>query len=465
MEKTINKYDVVVVGSGTAGQTAAYHLKENGLKVALVEKSDFPGGTCALSGCQPKKWFYEVTETVARSRHLIEKGIVTPPEVSWSSILAQKNKFTHYIPDNTVEGLLEAGIDFIEGTAQFLNADDLEVENQLLKSEFYILATGAKPMPLPIEGNEHIITSNDFLNLKNLPSRILFIGGGFISFEFAHFAARLGPQHIKTVIVEADDRPLNPFDSEMVDLLVKASEDEKIQILTKVQVKSVEKYKGEFIVRTDSGGKFETDLVVHGAGRAADIEGLNLEAGGVQFSKKGIGVDTHMRTSNPKVFAVGDCAAAIQLARVADYEAKVAAHNILAQLNDTEKNTIDYKAVPVLLFTYPQYGMVGKTEDILKEEGVEYQKSFGKNLRWPTYRRVGLDHAAYKILAGPDGQILGAHFLSDNASGLVNTLKTAMLNGTTTNELYRQSIMTPYPTRESDIIYMLDPLKGKKGGV
>jgi len=459
MEKSTDEYDVIVIGSGTAGQTAAYHLKDNGLKTALVEKSDYPGGTCALSGCQPKKWFYEITETVARSRHLIEKGILAPPTVSWPSILKQKNLFTHFIPDNTVEGLMQADIDFIEGTARFINPHELEVEDQRLKSKFYILAAGAKPMTLPIEGNEHVITSNDFLNLNDLPKRILFIGGGFISFEFAHFASRLGPQHNETVIVEAGDRPLNPFDSEMVQLLLKASEDEGIQIFTKVQIKSVRKHKGEFIVTTESGDRFETDLVVHGAGRTADIEGLNLEAGGIQFSKRGIGVDNHMRTSNPKVFAVGDCAAGIQLARVADYEAKVAAHNILAQLNDTEKDTIDYDAVPVLLFTYPQYGMVGKTEDLLKKEDVEYQKSFGKNLRWPTYKRVGLAHAAYKILAGPDGRILGAHILSDNASGLINTLKTAMLNGITTDALYRQSIMTPYPTRESDIIYMLDPLR------
>jgi glutathione reductase (NADPH) len=459
MEKTINEYDVVVVGSGTAGQTAAYHLKDNGLTVAIVEKSDYPGGTCALSGCQPKKWFYEITETVARSRHLVEKGIVTPPDVSWPSILAQKNLFTHHIPDNTVEGLMEAGIDFMEGAAQFVSSNELEVEDQHLKAKFFILATGAKPMPLPFEGNEHIITSNDFLNLKNLPMRILFVGGGFISFEFAHFAARLGPQHIETVIVEVGDRPLNSFDSEMVQLLLKASEDEGIQILTNVQIKSVEKYKGVFIVITESGDKFETDLVVHGAGRTADIEGLNLEAGGIEFSKKGIITDNHMRTSNPKVFAVGDCVAAIQLARVADYEGKVAAQNILAQLNETQKDTIDYHAVPVLLFTYPQFGMVGKTEDLLKQEGVEYQKSFGKNLRWPTYKRIGLNHAAYKILAGSDGRILGAHILSDNASGLINTLKTAMLSGETAGVLYRQSIMTPYPTRESDIIYMLEPLK------
>jgi glutathione reductase (NADPH) len=459
MEKIIDEYDVVVVGSGTAGQTAAYHLNDNGLKVAVVEKSEYPGGTCALSGCQPKKWFYEITETVARSRHLIDKGIASPPEASWNSILTQKNLFTHYIPDNTVEGVLQAGIDFIEGIARFVNSDELVVGDQRLKAKFYILATGAKPMPLPFEGNEHVITSNDFLNIKDLPQKILFIGGGFISFEFAHFAARLGPQHSETVIVEAGDRPLSPFDSEMVQLLLKASEDEGIQIFTKVQITSVEKHKDKFIVNTESGYQFVTDLVVHGAGRTAEIESLDLEAGKIQFSGKGISVGNQMRTSNPKVFAVGDCAATIQLARVADYEAKVAAHNILAQLNNTEKDTIYYHAVPVLLFTYPQYGMVGKTEDSLKEEGIEYQKSFGKNLRWPTYRRIGLNHAAYKILAGRDGRILGVHILSDNASGLVNTFKMGMLNGTTAESLYRQNIMTPYPTRESDIIYMLDSLR------
>lgn len=459
MKNSVKKHDVVIVGSGTAGQTAAYHLKNSGLKVAVVEKSEYPGGTCALAGCQPKKWFYEITETVAKSKHLIDKGIMVPPSVSWPSVLAQKNLFTHFIPDNTVEGFMEADIDFIEGTAHFLNSDQMEVDDQILQPEFYILATGAKPMVLPFEGNEHVITSNDFLNLENLPERILFVGGGFISFEFAHFAARLGSKNIKAVIVEAGDRPLGPFDSEMVELLLEASHHEGIQVFTKVLINSVQKKKKELIVKTESGDTFETDLVVHGAGRTADIEDLNLDVGGIRFSKKGIAVNKQMRTSNPKVFAVGDCADSIQLARVADYEAKVAAHNILAQINQGAYDVIDYSAVPIILFTYPQYGMVGKTEDLLKKEGIEYQKSFGKNLRWPTYKRIGLAHAAYKILAGQDGQILGAHILSDNASGLINTFKTGILNGTTADLLYRQNIMTPYPTRESDIIYMLSSLR------
>lgn len=453
------EYDVIIIGSGTAGQTAAHRLKKNGLNVALVEKSDYPGGTCSLSGCQPKKWFYEMTEIAARSKHLKGKGIVEPPEISWASVLEEKNRFTYGIPDSTVESLMGAGIDFLEGTAQFVAPDELKVDDQHLKASFYVLATGAKPMTLPFEGNQHLIDNSEFLNLKALPDNVYFIGGGFISFEFAHFAARLGPENIKPAIIEVSDRPLAPFDSEMVQLLVEASEKEGIQIHTQVNIETIEKVKNGYVIHTKSGDQFETALVVHGAGRKANIEDLNLEAANIEYSDKGIWVDGYMRTSNPKVFAIGDCIAGIQLARVADFEARVATLNILADLNKNEAEIIDYTTVPFLLFTYPQYAMIGKTEDTLRKEGLEYRKSFGKNLRWPTYKRVGLNHAAYKILTAPTGLILGAHILSDNASGLVNAFRMAMLNSIPADQLYRQSIMTPYPTRESDIIYMLDPLK------
>jgi glutathione reductase (NADPH) len=148
----------------------------------------------------------------------------------------------------------------------------------------------------------------------------------------------------------------------------------------------------------------------------------------------------------------------VQLARVADYEAHVAAENILAERKGGESSRVDYRAVPFMLFTYPQYGMIGKTEEALQQEGCEYRKSSSERLRWPTYRRVGLEHAAYKILVGADDRILGAHILSDSAGGLINTLKHAMLGDLTIEALHRQSIMSPYPSRESDLIYMLQPL-------
>lgn len=455
---TMDELDVLVVGSGTAGQTAAYDLREAGLKVAVAEKSDRPGGVCALHGCQPKKWFYEVTETIARCRHLEGKGIDAVPGASWADALEQKNAFTSAVPDRTVKGFKNAGITYLPGDARFLGPDSIEVAGRVLHPRFIILATGARPMPLAMEGSEHIITSTDFLELTRLPESILFVGGGFISFEFAHFAARLGPRNIRVRIMEVGNRPLGPFDSEMVELLVEASSEEGIEVLSGVQIASIDQFSGGFRVHTRGGDLLDADLIVHGAGRVPNIEDLNLDAAGIEYSARGIAVDSGMRTSNRGVFAIGDCAATIQLARVADFEGYVASENILADLGRGERTTIDYEAVPAMLFTYPQYGMLGKTEDTLKKQNIAYRKSFGKNLRWPTYRRVGMKHAAYKILAGEDGRILGAHILSDNASGLIGLIRHAMINGIVVGDLHRQSIMSPYPTRESDLVYMLKPL-------
>ena len=454
----MDTYDVVIGGSGTRGQTAAFDLNENGLKVAVVEKSDRPGGTCALAGCQPKKWFYEAAEAIAKSRHLEGKGIVAAPEGNWNQVLEQKQRFTSRVPEGTIKNLQEAGIDFVSGTASFLDDKTLSVNGKRIQAKFFVVATGAKPMRLPIEGIEHVITSDDFLELNVLPPSILFIGGGFISFEFAHFAARLGSTNQRSIILEASDRPLGVFDAEMVELLVETSKAEGIDVRNNVDIEAIEIHAKGFSVRTTNGGSFETDLVVHGAGRVPDLDTLGLNAAGIDYSEGGISVDQTLRTSNRRIFAVGDCAATIQLARVADKEAHVAAANILAELDLHREATMDYRAVPAILFTYPQYGMVGQTEAALKQDRKTYQKSFAKNLSWPTYKRVGLEHAAYKILIDGNNQILGAHILSDHASGMINTIKQAMLNKTTVDELYRQAIVSPYPTRESDMSYMLKPL-------
>ncbi|MGD8368086.1 MAG: NAD(P)/FAD-dependent oxidoreductase [Desulfobacterales bacterium] len=450
-------YDVIVVGSGTAGQTAAHLLGEEGLKVALVEKSDRPGGVCALAGCQAKKWFYEITETVARARHLEGKGIARPPATDWGAILAEKNAFTGKIPAATVKSLQGAGIDFIPGSARFTGDRTLKAGGKPVSGRYVVLATGARPRPLSFSGSEHLTTSKEFLELESLPEKIVFIGGGFISFEFAHFAARLGPENRSIRILEVSDRPLAPFDGEMVSLLVGASAEEGIELATGVEIESVEKTASGFTVHCTSGADHEADLVVHGAGRVADLSGLDLDAAGIETDKSGIAVDSSMRTSNPGVFAVGDCAASLQLARVADFEARVAAENILAEEGRGTSSTIDYAAAPALLFTYPQLGMIGQTEDALQREGVQYWKSFGKNLSWPTYRRVGLRHAAYKILVDDANRIVGAHILSDNAAGLIHTLRMAMVSGMTADRLHRHSILSPYPSRESDLIYMLSP--------
>jgi len=452
----VKSYDVVVVGSGSGGQTAAYTLMEYGLSVAVVENSPSPGGVCALAGCQAKKWYYEATETMARARHLAGKGLVRPPELDWTRIRDEKRAFTEPIPDGTRNGLKGSGIDFLVGTAAFQDPTTLVVDGEAVQGKYIVLATGAHPMPLPFAGAEHLITSSDFLELDRLPPRIVFIGGGFISFEFAHFAARLGPAQ-RVTILEALPRPLGPFDAEMVEQLMAASRDEGIEIQTDVAVSEVVKNGSGFVIRTREGEDFEVDLVVHGAGRVPSIGELQLEAGQVDYSRRGITVHNDMRTSNPRVFAVGDCAATIQLARVADYEAYVAVKNILAEVEGGSGAVVDYRAVPSVLFTYPQYAMVGATEDALKADGVRYYKNTDRNLSWPTYRRIGMPHAAFKVLVDKDSRILGAHIISDNAAGLINIFKQAMLQDQNVEDLYWQHVMTPYPSRESDIIYMLKP--------
>ncbi len=459
------KYDVVVIGTGTAGQTAAYDLNARGLNVAVIEKSDKPGGTCALAGCQAKKWFYEGAEIIAKSHHLAGKGILSGPHFSWADFLREKNEFTNTVPRNTLGGFEKAGIEFISGAAHFLDEQTLGIGTRKISARFFVIASGARSMSLPIEGIEHVITSDQFLELSSLPDRFVFIGGGFISFEFAHFVARLGDSHSRqTTILEATSRPLGPFDSEMVSLLVNASQAEGIAVHNGVQITAIERNAGGIRVTTEDGASFSTDVVVNGAGRAADIDDLDLDRAGIDYSRRGIIVNARMQTTQPHIYAIGDCAATIQLARVADYEAMIAVSTILGELDNAPRLEMDYSAVPAILFTYPQYAMVGYTEDALKREAIPYIKSFGQNLTWPTYRRVGMSNAAFKLLVGSNGEFLGAHILSDNASGIVNTIRLAMLNRIPAETLYRQSIMSPYPSRESDLLYMLKPLIKNKTG-
>lgn len=454
----MKKFDVIVIGTGTAGQTAAFDLATEGYSVAIIECSDTPGGVCALRGCQAKKWFYEVSELAARSHHLQDIGVTAPPQVDWQQILREKNKFTSEVPENTIKNIQGNGIIFIKGRAAFVDASTVIVNGRNYAARYYIIATGAAPVNLPIDGNEYMITSDDFLELKALPKRIAFIGGGFISFEFAHFAARLGSSKGEIHILEAGDRVLSSFDGDMVRQLVQASEVEGIRTHTNITVVSIKKDGSSYTIVSESNDDLEVDLVVNGAGRAPNIASLNLQAAGVKFSKKGITVARNMKTSNDSIFAIGDCAESLQLARIADMEAHVAARTIIAAKEGGVSAGIDYSATPAVLFTYPQLGMLGRTEEQLKEENIRYWKSYDTQLSWPTYRRVGLKYAAYKILVDEHNHILGAHFLSDNTTGLLNTFKQAMIDKTPITVLHENSIMSPYPSRESDIVYMLNPL-------
>jgi glutathione reductase (NADPH) len=454
----MDTFDVIVIGTGTSGQTAALELAAEGLSVAIIEQSDTPGGICALHGCQAKKYFYEIAEIEAKSMHLIGLGITEPPKTKWQDITTAKNKFTSQVPDNTIANLKGNAISYVAGKAVFKDSRHIAVQNTLLAADYFIIASGAQPMQLPFPGNEHLLTSNDFLARESLPQRLVFIGGGFISFEFAHFAARIHDGRRTIIILEAGERPLGAFDRDMVEQLVHASDADGITVRCSVEITAVEKNGDEFVIHLKEGEPLVADLVINGAGRLPAISDLNLDAAGVDYSGQGISVDQAMRSSVDNIFAVGDCADTIQLARVADREGLAAARNVLAARGEGEADHVDYDAVPAVLFSYPQLAMVGKTEEQLIAENIRYWKNMDTELSWPTYRRVGLRHAAFKILVDENDHILGAHMLSDNATGIINTFRMAMLHNCDIRKLYRYVIMSPYPSRESDITYMLSPL-------
>lgn len=458
MGQHMDTFDVIVIGTGTAGQTAAFDLVAQGFQVAIIENSATPGGTCALRGCQAKKWFYEVAELVARCDHLQGMGVTAPPQIDWQQILAQKNGYTSKVPQRTRKNLKEKGITYIDGTAAFVDKTTVKVGEKHLGAAYFVIATGAKTMPLPFDGNELMITSDEFLALQALPRRIAFVGGGFISFEFAHYAARLGSSKGSVYILEAAERALGPFDGDMVEQLVAASEADGIQIRTKVKITAIEKNEAQYTVVCEGEQRLDVDLVVNGAGRVPNIDALNLDAAGVSYSKRGISVDKYMQSSNEQIFAAGDCVDSVQLARVADAEAHVAAQAIMVAHHGGTRKVMDYRSNPAVLFTCPQLGMVGKTEEQLKKEKSSYRRSYATQVNWSTYQRVGLHYAAYKILVDDQDHIVGAHIISDNSTGMLNTFKQAMIDNTSIIDLHKNSILSPYPSRESDIIYMLDPL-------
>ena len=250
--------------------------------------------------------------------------------------------------------LNKAGIDFIEGRVRFVDQQTIAVDPQQLTANSIVLAPAQRPCRYPSTASNGPLTAARVWNLTIVPLRIVFVGGGFISFEFAHFAVRLGLLETRCTILEAGPRPLGPFAEEMVGLLVDTSAAEGIDIHCDVTITGIQKTAGGLMITTNDDRWFEADLVVHGAGRAPDIESLDLERAGIDHTRKGITVDRRMRTTNPHVYAVGDCADTIQLARVADAEAQVAADNIIARPNGKNPEAaMDYAAVPAVLFTYP----------------------------------------------------------------------------------------------------------------
>lgn len=446
------KYDLVVVGSGTGASGAASRCRSAGWKVAVIDHLPF-GGTCALRGCDPKKVLVGAAEAIDHSRRMHGKGIAGgEPAIAWNELIKFKRTFTAPVPAMKEKTFTKNGIDAYHGRARFRGPRSVEVGGEVLEGRFILIAVGAVPMRLGIPGEEHLITSTEFLELDQLPKKIVLLGGGFIAAEFAHIAARAGAQ---VTVLEQMDRMLTPFDPDLVGWLMEKFHGVGIDVRLKTRVTNIEKSGGGLSVRASSNGKdevFTADLVVHAAGRVPDLEPLDLAAAGVASEKGRLRLNEFLQSvSNPAVYAVGDAAlSGPPLTPVASHDAKVATANMLNG-NHEKPN---YLGVPSVAFTIPPIASVGLSEKQARDQGLKFRVQSEKASDWYTARRVAEATYGFKVLVEEGSErILGAHLIGPHVDEVINIFALAIRKGLTAEDL--QTTMFAYPSGASDIGYMV----------
>lgn len=444
----IKEYDVFVIGTGTAGKSVAYDCAAEGMKVAIADNREF-GGTCANRGCDPKKVLVGVTEALHLSENLKEKGIVSVPIIDWAVLQQFKSTFTDAVPAATERDLKEAGIEMYHQSPKFLDENTLSVEGKTVKAKKIVIATGQKPMELKIPGREYLRISDDFLNLEELPESIVFVGAGYIGMEFAHIAARCGA---KVTVIEYGDRPLSPFEADIVSHLTKASDELGITFIFNAKVSEVEKLQKNYRVSFQINGKtdsVDTRMVFNTAGRVPSIDELDLENGNVAFEDNGVSVNEFLQnTTNKNVYACGDVSASgsLPLTPTSSQEARIVSLNI--RKGNTTK--MDFPPVPSVVFTIPQVASIGLTEDEAKKEGYNITVEYKSVPKWFNAKRINENVYAYKTIVDKDRNlILGAHIIASEAGEMINLFVLAMCGKLTTE--YLKAMIFAYPTWGNDI--------------
>ena len=446
-------YDLVVIGTGSAASTVASRCRRAGWTVAVIDSRPF-GGTCALRGCDPKKVLVAAAEALYWGHRLTGRGVYPGDvRIDWRKLMAFKRTFTEPVPENHEQGFARAGIDPFYGRAKFVGPTSVHVGENLLEARHVVIASGAMPAKLGIPGEDHLITSEDFLELAELPERIVFVGAGYISMEFANVAVRAGA---KVTVLHRGPRPLEGFDPDLAEKVAQAARASGIDLKLETQVERIEQVAGGLEVRASAPAGAQTfvaDLVVHGAGRVAEIDDLDLATAGVERGKRGVLVNEYLQSiSNPAVYAAGDAAetAGLPLTPVAGLEGKVVAANLL----DGNKAQPDYSGTPTVAFTLPPIAAVGLREDEARKQTLKFRVKYQDTSTWYSSRRVGEQYSASKVLIEEaTGKILGAHLLGPSADELINVFALAIRRGLTAEDL--KDAIFAYPTHASDLAYMV----------
>ena len=445
-------YDLAVIGTGTAAMVAVARARKAGWSVAVVDHRPF-GGTCELRGCDPKKLLIAGADVIDRARRMYGKGVSGSVGVDWAELMAFKRSFTDPVPGQRAARLAELGADGLQGRARFVGPNALEVQGVgTFGARHILIATGAEPVKLGIQGEEHLVDNEGFLSLGRLPRRIAMVGGGYIAAEFSNIAALASA---RVTILQNGDRMLKAFDPDLANWLMASFRDHGIDVRLGAKVERVEKVADGFRVHATAGGKpieVDADLVVHAAGRAPRFDELGLAAGGVEAESGRLKLNEFLQSvSNPAVYAAGDAArSGPPLTPVSGHDGGVAASNMI----EGNHRRPDYRGVPSVAFTAPPIASVGVGEAEARKLGIDLQIKSELTPNWFTALQAAEKVYGYKtIVDKATGKIIGAHLVGPHAEETINLFALAVRHGLTAKDL-KETIFT-YPTAASDVGSML----------
>ncbi len=426
----MQEYDLVIIGSGPAGYTAAFEAVKHKMKTAVIERDTTRlGGVCLSEGCIPLKGLLKFSETVK----------------DYQSIRDTVMKRVEQIRSGLASRLQSQGVEVIQGSAQFDSASEVKVDGSPVRAKNFIIAAGSSPKKLFDQPVVH--TSEKIFTLDKAPERVLIIGGGVVGCEYASFLNNIG---VMVDIVEVMDSLLAGEDEEAVRLLTREFKKKGIQVHAKTKVTEIG-MDGEAVMGSEKEMRQRYDLILEATGRRPNTDGLGLDAAGVRLTDKGfIEVNESMQTSSGNIYAAGDCIDTPMLAYTAYREAEIAVRHMATG----EKGGIDYETMPRLVFSMPQVGSVGLSEKRAGEKNINYRvyKYFFRALGKAVME--GKDAGYVKMVSDEDrGTIVGAVAVGDHIADIMNQLTLIVTSRVTISKI--QECMFVHPTYSEIILEAL----------
>ena len=419
-------YDLFVIGAGSGGVRAARMASGHGVRVAIAEER-YLGGTCVNVGCVPKKLFVYASQFRDQFDSAAGFGwTVGNSTFNWTSLITNKNQEIerlHAVYNNLLQ---KSGVSIITGRAQVLDAHTVVVDGSEYSAERILIATGGWPSVPEIPGKQHVVTSNEMFFLKQLPKRIIIVGGGYIAVEFANILHGLG---VNTTICHRGHKLLRGFDEDIRDFLADQMTRKGIHILFNTDIEAIESTGDSFTVRLIDDKQISTDLVLYATGRIPNSTGFGLEKLGVELdSERAIKVNSDYQTNVPSIYALGDVTNRVNLTPVAIAESMALVNKLYVK----QPKPVDYDNIPTAVFSQPAIGTVGLTEAQAREKYPDidiYKTSFTpmKN----TLSGIDEKTLMKMIVVRSTDQVVGMHMVGPDAPEIIQGMAVAIRAGAT----------------------------------